>query len=139
MMNHAQHRQNNGENAAQTRLVVMLYDGALRFLGQAVPAMQSHNYETQTRYIGKAQAILGQLRATLDFAVGGPSAQTLNDFYVKAYDTLTDAHIHDNTDGVVTVIEGLRELRDAWIEVDRRSRAGQSTRSEQPRLEAIAA
>lgn len=123
---YAQYRQNNIETATPTRLVVMLYDGALRFLGQAVPAMQAQNFEAQTRYIGKAQAILGHLRATLDFAGGGAVAHTLNDFYVKAYDTLSDANINDRTDGVEKVIIGLRELRDAWIEVDRQCQAGKS-------------
>lgn len=129
-MNHpnpyAQYRQNSAETATPTRLVVMLYDGALRFLGQAVPAMQTRNYEAQTRYIGKAQAIIGHLRATLDFAAGGAVAQTLNDFYIRAYDTLTDANIHDKAEGVEKVIDGLRELRDAWIEVDRQCQAGKS-------------
>lgn len=123
---YAQYRQNNIETATPTRLVVMLYDGALRFLGQAVPAMQSHNYEAQTRCIGKSQAIISHLRATLDFAAGGAVAQTLDDFYVRAYDTLTQANIHDKTDDLVKVIEGLRELRDAWIEVDRQCQAGKS-------------
>ena len=123
---YAQYRQNNIETATPTRLVVMLYDGALRFLGQAVPAMQTHNYEAQTRYIGKAQAIIGHLRSTLDFAAGGAVARTLDEFYVKAYDTLTDANIHDRTDDLVKVIEGLRELRDAWIEVDRQCQVGKS-------------
>lgn len=123
---YAQYRQNNVETATPTRLVVMLYDGALRFLGQAVPAMQTRNYEAQTRYIGKAQAIIGHLRATLDFAAGGAVAHTLNDFYIKAYDTLTDANVHDKADSLEKVIEGLRELRDAWIEVDRQCQAGKS-------------
>lgn len=123
---YAQYRQNSVETATPTRLVVMLYDGALRFLSQAIPAMQARNYEVQTRSIGKAQAIISHLRATLDFEAGGEVSQTLNNFYVIAYDTLTQANISDKIEEVEKVAHGLRELRDAWIEVDRRCQAGKS-------------
>lgn len=123
---YAQYRQMSAETATPTRLVVMLYDGALRFLNQAEPAMRSRNYEAQSLYINKAQAIIAHLRATLNFAQGGEVANTLNSFYVLAFDTLTQANIHDDISKVETVIHGLRELREAWIEVDRQCQARKS-------------
>lgn len=104
----------------------MLYDGALRFLNQAAPAMRSHNLEAQSLYIGKAQAIIAHLRATLNFTQGGEVAATLNNFYVAAYDTLTHANIHDDLARIEAVIYGLRELREAWIEVDRQCQTRKS-------------
>jgi flagellar protein FliS len=123
---YAQYRQTSIETATQTRLVVMLYDGALRFLNQAQPAMQAKNYEVQSRSINKAQAIIDHLRATLDFDAGGEVAVTLNAFYIKAFDTLTIANVHDNQEQLNKVIHGLRELREAWIEVDRQCQAHKS-------------
>ena len=123
---YAQYRQTSVETATPTRLVVMLYDGALRFLNQALPAMQSKDYEAQSRFINKAQAIIAHLRATLDFGAGGEVAQTLSSFYIKAFDSLTQANIDDNTDQLISVIHGLRELREAWIEVDRQCQAQKS-------------
>lgn len=116
---YAQYRQTSIETATPTRLVVMLYDGALRFLNQAQPAMRAKNYEAQSRFINKAQAIIAHLRATLDLNAGGEVAETLSAFYVYAFDTLTLANIHDDLDRLANVIQGLREMRDAWIEVDR--------------------
>lgn len=123
---YAQYRQMSIETATPTRLVVMLYDGALRFLNQAAPAMQMHNLEAQSRFIGNAQAIIAHLRATLDFTAGGAVAHTLHRFYVAAYDTLTEANIHDDARKLQTVIDGLHELREAWIEVDRQCQARKS-------------
>jgi flagellar protein FliS len=116
---YAQYRQTSIETATPTRLVVMLYDGALRFLNQALPALQRRDLEAQSRFIGKAQAILAHLRGTLDFKAGGDVARTLERFYINAYDSLTLANIHDDAQKLQTVINGLHEIREAWIEVDR--------------------
>ncbi len=122
---YSQYRQTSAETATPLRLVVMLYDGAIRFLSQAVPAMHARQYEAQTRNIGKAQDILAHLRATLNYDAGSV-ARTLDTFYITAYDALTDANVHDRVDKTERVIEGLREMRDAWVEVERRCQAGKS-------------
>ena len=116
---YAQYRQTSVETATPTRLVVMLYDGALRFLNQAMPALRARDLEAQSRYISKAQAIIAQLRANLDFQAGGEVAYTLQRFYITAYDSLTQANINDDARKLQTVIDGLRELREAWVEVDK--------------------
>jgi flagellar protein FliS len=121
---YAQYRQTAIETATPTRLVVMLYDGAIRFLSSALPEMHARRYDAQTRLIGRAQAIIAHLRDTLDFAQGGAVALDLEACYVALYDALTDANIHDKPERVQQAIDSLRELREAWIEVDRRCQAG---------------
>jgi flagellar protein FliS len=116
---YSQYQQTTVETATPTRLVVMLYDGAIRFLCQALPAMQARQLDQQSHLIGKAQAIIMHLRATLDMEAGGKVAGTLETFYVITYDALTDANIYDKPERVKEVIHALRELREAWIEVDR--------------------
>ena len=116
---YAQYRNTAIETASQTRLVVMLYEGAIKFLSQAVAEMKVKNYEGQSRGINKAQAILAHLRDTLDFERGGSVACSLDQFYTLSLDTLTSANFYDRIDKVERVIEGLREIREAWVEVDR--------------------
>ena len=123
---YAQYRQNSVETSSPTRLVVMLYDGAIRFLGQALPAMHARKYDEQSRYIGKAQAIIAHLRDTLDHKAGGAVAGHLGGLYAGLLDTLTDANIHDKPERVEQVIVALRELREAWVEVDRQCQAGRA-------------
>ena len=120
---YTQYRQNSVETAAPTRLVVMLYDGAIRFLSQALPAMRVKKYDQQSLYIGKAQAIIAHLRDTLDHKAGGAVAGHLSGLYVSLLDALTDANVHDKPERVEQVIEALRELREAWVEVDRQCQA----------------
>jgi len=124
---YAQYRQNSVETATPTRMVVMLYDGAVRFLSQALPAMHVRKYDQQSLYIGKAQDIIAHLRDTLDFEAGGAVAEHLNSLYAGLFDALTDANIHDKPERVEQVIEALRELREAWVEVDRQCQAGKAT------------
>ncbi len=123
---YAQYRQNSVETATPTRMVVMLYDGAIRFLSQALPAMRVRKYDQQSLYIGKAQDIIAHLRDTLDFEAGGAVAQHLNSLYISLLDALTDANIHDKPERVEEIITALRELRESWVEVDRQCQAGKA-------------
>ena len=113
---YAQYRQNSVETATPTRMVVMLYDGAIRFLTQALPAMHVRQYDRQSEMIGKAQDIIAHLRDTLDFQAGGAVARHLSGFYATLLDSLTDANIHDRPDRIEQAIDALRQMRDAWAE-----------------------
>ncbi len=124
---YAQYRQNSVETSTPTRMVVMLYDGAIRFLSQALPAMHACQYDRQSEMIGKAQDIIAHLRDTLDFHAGGVVARHLSQLYATLLDSLTDANIHDRPERVEQAIAALRELRDAWAEVDRQCQAGKVT------------
>ena len=121
---YAQYRQNSVETATPTRMVVMLYDGAIRFLTQALPAMQARQYDRQSEMIGKAQEIIAHLRDTLDFQAGGAVARHLSGFYTTLLDSLTDANIYDRPERIEKAIDALRQMRDAWAEVDRQCQAG---------------
>jgi flagellar protein FliS len=104
----------------------MLYDGAIRFLTRLLPAMAAKNFYEQSMYINKTQAIIAHLFATLDYEKGGSVAQALSEAYINMYDTLTAANIKDDQFRVRKVLQALRDLREAWVEVDRRISAAQS-------------
>ncbi|MFQ3611820.1 MAG: flagellar export chaperone FliS, partial [Fimbriimonadales bacterium] len=55
------------ETASPVRLVVMLYDGAIRFLNEAKQAIQNRDFETQNLKFQRAQRILAELISSLDF------------------------------------------------------------------------
>jgi len=123
---YAQYRQNSVETASPTRLVVMLYDGAVRFLSQGLTAMQAGQHVQQSILIGKAQAIIAHLHDTLDTEIGSAFAQSLAKIYTALLATLTQANIEDSPKPVENAIEILRELRETWAEVDRQCRSKQT-------------
>ncbi|BDI31132.1 flagellar protein FliS [Capsulimonas corticalis] len=134
------------ETANPTRLVIMLYDGAIRFLNQVIPAIQAKDYEKKGIYIVKAQMIVAHLQNTLDHTAGGSVAKSLDNIYTRMYHTLTEANLQDAPAKIEEVIYALRELREAWVEVDRQCQASKApasitteTRSQDVSLRRIAA
>ena len=109
--------------ASQEQLVVLLYNGALRFLSEAKLAMEAHNVPRQADRIHRAQRVLTELMSSLDMEAGGQVAANLMALYVFFFDQLTDASINDNLGALEAVRENLRLLRDAFQEAERTARA----------------
>lgn len=103
--------------ASPEQLVVMLYDGANRFLLQASTALQSGQVEAWHDRLRRAEAIVDELDATLDLSQGGEVAQNLKGIYVFCRRLLTEARIEKDPGKVDQVRELLGELRGAWAEI----------------------
>ncbi len=123
---HSQYLRTAVETATPIRLIVMLYDGAIRFLSQALPAMQAHDFEAQTRLIGRAQDIIAHLHTHLEADSGGTLARDLANVYSPMYDMLSYANIQNTPERVEKVLWALRELREAWSQVERQCQAGKA-------------
>jgi flagellar protein FliS len=95
------------------KLVVMLYDGALRFLHLGLDALRRGDLEAQGLNLGKAQSILCELRAALDLNMGELAYQ-LDGIYRYCLIRLVVGNAEDRPECVEEVIRLLSELRDAW-------------------------
>jgi flagellar protein FliS len=102
------------ETASPARLIVMLYDGAIRFINEAAYAMQQRDYETQNAKLQRAQKILAELISSLDFDKGGEIAENLFRLYTYMYNQLVEANINDDTARLEHVVGLLCEIREAW-------------------------
>ena len=69
------------ESASPTRLVIMLYDGAIRFCTLAQDAMRKRDLDTQNTNLIKAQRIVGELMCSLNRDAGGAIAANLFSIY----------------------------------------------------------
>ena len=127
---YAQYRQNAIETATPARMVVMLYDGAIRFLTQALAATAAKRYGEQSQLIGKAQSIIAHLHDTLNPETGRAFAGPLLGIYTGLLRTLTEANIKNQTEPVENAIAILRELRETWAEVDRQCQPAASASRE---------
>ena len=67
--------------AAPEQLVVMLFDGALRFSRRAVAAFEAGQRPQATQAIGRVTSIVNELNATLDLEAGGEIARNLRSIY----------------------------------------------------------
>ena len=108
--------------ASPGQLVLLMYDGALRFMAQAragfaLPASTSGRIEAINTGLTRAQAVLGEHRANLDLAAGGEVAQNLDRLYEYHLRRLFLANLAKDEPAVAEVEELVRTLRDAWAEM----------------------
>jgi flagellar protein FliS len=99
------------------RLVVMLYDGALDRIQQARGCAEHGMAGEKSVAIGRAIAILDELRGSLDFEKGGPLAANLEDLYSYASRRLLAASATGDVRILDEVAALLRELREAWAAI----------------------
>lgn len=100
--------------ASPEQLVVLLYDGALRFLRQAQAAGGEGAAQHARDRLDRAEAIIDELLATLDMDAGGELAQRLEGIYVFCKRCLMEARIERDLAKVATVVRLLSELRESW-------------------------
>lgn len=105
--------------ATQGQLIVMLYDGAFRYLTQASVAMAERNIEMAHNKLRRAELIIDHLRASLDFEGGGEMAGRLWSIYSFCTRYLNEARLQRDPQRIEQVRTLLGTLRDAWAEVAR--------------------
>ncbi len=115
------------ETASPARLIVMLYDGAIRFINNAIDAMQNRQYDQQNYYLQRAQKILAELISSLDFTRGGEIAENLFRLYTYMYNQLVEANLQDSVERAQHVVNLLSELREAWDTVASQGEAVSAT------------
>lgn len=115
------------ETASPARLIVMLYDGAIRFINTAIDAMQNRQYDQQNYYLQRAQKILAELISSLDFTRGGEIAENLFRLYTYMYNQLVEANLQDSVERAQHVVNLLAELRKAWDIVASQGEAASAT------------
>jgi flagellar protein FliS len=104
-------------SAQPEQLVVMLYDGARRFLHQAAVAMGDQQIELAHRKLRRAEDILLHLRTTLDMDQG-EIAMRLQSIYVFCQSYLRQARLDRDPAKIQRVNSLLGELREAWATIE---------------------
>jgi flagellar protein FliS len=101
--------------APPERLVVMLYDGANRFLLQGAAAMRAGDLTVSNDKMRRAEAIVQELRQTLDMSAG-QVAVNLDSIYSFCQRLMLEARMKREAEKIDQVAKLLRDLRDAWDE-----------------------
>jgi flagellar protein FliS len=98
----------------QRKLILMLYDGAIKFLTHAAEKMQKHEtYEAHTNLI-RGKSIIAELLSSLNLENGGDIARNLQRLYAYMFNELIDANLNKDPERVQRVVHLLKELRTAW-------------------------
>ena len=102
----------------QTKLIIMLYDGAIKNASFAVEHMKSGQIEKVHDCLIKTKNIVTELMATLNMDRGGDIAKNLQSLYSYMFSQLIEANMNKKTEPVVVVIDLLKELRAAWTQIN---------------------
>lgn len=96
------------------RLIVMLYEGAIKFLKLAINKLNADDMTEKGVYINKAMDIINELNLVLDMEAGGEVAVNLRKLYMFMARHLNDANIKKDPQMIDEVIKLLEELNQGW-------------------------
>ena len=108
------------DTANQGKLIVMLYDGAIKFINKAIeliPQKKSdpNKIEEIHNCIVRTKEIIGELIASLNMDVGDISQRLLS-IYIYVNKRLTEANLKKEVEPIIEIRKYLIELREAWEE-----------------------
>ncbi|HRX15250.1 MAG: flagellar export chaperone FliS [Spirochaetes bacterium] len=112
-----QYKKTQVNTASQGKLIVMLYDGAIKFLTIAAESMEPKTYDIVNHNIIRAQDIITELISSLNLDSGGEIANNLLSLYLYFKKRLLEANMQKDSKILEEVMKHLRELRDAWNEI----------------------
>ena len=108
----------------QNKLIIMLYDGAIKNASFAVEHMKSEKIEKVHDGLIKTKNIVTELMATLNMDQGGDIAKNLQSLYNYMFSQLIEANMEKKPEPVIVVIDLLKELRAAWVQINSKKKSG---------------
>lgn len=116
----------NTVNAASPeQLMLMLYDGAVRFISLAIQAIDNGQIDKRALYINKTSAIVSEFAATLDHTQDPGLAENLDALYSYMLTRMMEANLKNETKPLQEVKTMLTDLRTTWaqaIEINKHER-----------------
>jgi flagellar protein FliS len=115
------YRQVATQTASPGQLVLLLYNGIIRFLEQARAGFTFDDpkefNETINNNLQRAQAIINEMNQSLNLAEGGEFAQRMRGLYDYFDRRLQESNLAKTEPGILEVIKHVTVLRDAWAEM----------------------
>lgn len=106
--------QTSVQTATPAQLLIMLYDGAIRYCRAGIAAIEKNNFEEANRNIAKAQDIIIEFVITLDKK--SPLAEQLLLLYDYFVNLLIEANMSKKPEPIERVIGHLLEMKETWIQ-----------------------
>ena len=124
------YQENKIEGSSQGEMIILLYEGCIRFMREAIKFIDEKNIQEAHNKIIKAQRIVNELMITLDFDAGGDIAKNLYGLYDFIMSELIKANIKKEKEGLYNSIEIMEELLEAWkVAVKETQKQGQGEKT----------
>lgn len=109
------YRNTNVQTADQRTLILMLYDGLIRFLQKAIVKIEAREIEAAHNYLVRSREIVAELLATLRPEKAGQIGNNLKRLYVYAFNRIVEANLRKDPEMIREVIKLVSTLRDGWM------------------------
>jgi flagellar protein FliS len=103
-------------SASREKLLLMMYEGAIKFTKRAIVAAEQKNVAERCTAIGRAYDIVTELNNTLDHKVGGDIAKNLEQLYMFITDQLTKANLNGTVEPLQHSLKILETLYEGWVQ-----------------------
>ncbi|MCZ6473569.1 MAG: flagellar export chaperone FliS [SAR324 cluster bacterium] len=107
----------NVQTADQARLIIMLYDGAIRFLKKGRGKIYTGDVEGAHNYLVRSREIVSELLSTLRPEKAGEIGANLKQIYLYVYNRIVEANLMKDAAAVDEVIEIMSVLREGWVAI----------------------
>lgn len=108
------YRRVNVATADPAKIIVLLYEGAIRNMNQAIGHFDAGRNDDASHRIKKTLDIIHYLRSVLDFDRGGEIATHLAQLYDFVRNELGEANIHADTEKLRISIQVIQPLLEGW-------------------------
>jgi flagellar protein FliS len=105
------------EGASGVELTIALYDGIIRFMHNAIDAVEHNDAGQRRAAVKRAMDIVIHLQATLDSDIGGKPAGALSEFYVAMFALMLQGSQANSRRKFEQVIANVQNVREAWKQV----------------------
>jgi len=114
---HVAYQKTQVSTVNKSKLVVMMYEGAIRFIKEAQTEIQKKNIPGRGVSISKAQRVIDELQGSLNHEKGGEVAKNLSSVYVEVNRKLTAANINGDASLLDEALEMLNPIHEAWRKI----------------------
>lgn len=108
------YKQTSVVSASPEKLLLMMYEGAIKFTKQAMRAAEEKNVAERCTMIGRAYDVVTELNNTLDHNVGGEISKNLEQLYMYITDQYTKANINGTVEPLANALKILETLYSGW-------------------------
>ena len=108
------YKQTSVQSASKEKVLLMLYEGAIRFTKQAIKAAEEKKIADRGMMIGRVYDIVMELNNTLDHKVGGEISKNLEQLYLFIMEKLTRANITGDPEHLRVCLKIIENLYEGW-------------------------
>lgn len=113
------------KTSSPEKLVLLLYDGVIRFLNQAERKIEEKNWQESNKLLIKGQRIISELMTSLDLRVADFTKGWYS-LYDYMHQRLIEANLKKDVQPVKEVLQLIIPLRDSWAQIISSKRGGRN-------------